>query len=287
MKREREAYVHLAQQVVNQPVCHLLQIVDDRLWRGVLVVHTEDYGYTRQRPHDLHLREHRVVGHVHLISPVAVADDDEGVGALAETVHLMRARVGSQDVSCVNKVRIGLSSRHVVLGDQQTVERLLRSHDGRNALKHLEFVPVLLSEIRENCLLQDANRIQRLLVDVRSNLLRNRRCDVVPLVLLDQFRYVLRSHVQRLRKLSENRRWGRGRMFTAYLHLSVFEIDDLIGDASMGRRENCPFLTDEKRSHFWSRKRVQTNRESKRYNTIIVQNAGEAAFGSCSSDRTG
>lgn len=272
---------------MNQPVRHLLQIIDDCLWRGVLVVHTEDYGYPRQRPHDLHLREHGVVGHVHLISPVAVADNDEGVGALAETVHLMRARMGSQDVSCVNKVRIGLSSRHVVLGDQQTVERLLRSHDGRDALKHLELALVLLFEICENCLFQNANRIQRLLVDVRSHLPCDRRCDIVPLVLLDQLRYVLRPHVQRLRKHSENKRWGRDRMFTVYLHLSVFEIDDLIGDASMGRRENCPFLADGNRPHFWSRKRVQTNRGSRRYNTIIVQNAGEAAFGSCSFGRTG
>ena len=150
------------------------------------IVEVQHRTHAREGPNHFHLGEYGVVGHVHLIASVAVADNDERVRTLAEAVDLVRTGVGTQHMSRIHEIGVALPPRDVVLRNKQIVKRLGGRDDGRNALEDLELASILLRKILQNRLLQDANGVQGLLIDVHTHFLCDRRRNVVPFVVLDQ-----------------------------------------------------------------------------------------------------
>ena len=89
----------------------------------------------------------------------------------------------------IDVVGIALSATDMVLWNENIVERLFRCHNGREIFINLKLVFIRLCKVRKDGLLENTNWVERLLVNVQSNLARNSRRDVIPLVFLNQTLY--------------------------------------------------------------------------------------------------
>lgn len=89
----------------------------------------------------------------------------------------------------IDVVGIALSATDVVLWNENIVERLLCCHDGREIFINLKLVFIRLREVRKDGLLENANWVERLLVNVQSNLACNGWRDVIPFIFLNQILY--------------------------------------------------------------------------------------------------
>mmetsp|Transcript_37053 Transcript_37053/g.63625 ORF Transcript_37053/g.63625 Transcript_37053/m.63625 type:complete len:228 (+) Transcript_37053:978-1661(+) len=179
--------------MVAHPLERLLQVGRDELAPGrrepLLAAHrAADKGGVEELD-ALHLVEGGEVRRVDLVSPVHVARAQEGLLPLAHQRRLMRRRVraqqhvlrgrdfspaGARDVIGVR----GFPPR-VVLRDQQVVEALLRVDDGIQAVDDVKGLALETVEVGLDLLLDDAEWVVVLLVQVAPDKVLDVRSDVV------------------------------------------------------------------------------------------------------------
>lgn len=129
----------VAENVVDETLHNALHVVDDAI--GVRFGKGAD---------DFHLRENWIVRPVHLITTIRVSHNDKRLDSLRQQLHLVGTRMGTEHMGRVHIVSIALPTTDVVFRNQNVVERLLCCDNGREVLKHLKFILVLVIEKRKN-----------------------------------------------------------------------------------------------------------------------------------------
>ena len=150
------------------------------------IIERDTHNYAWKGSDHFHLGKYGIVGHVHFITSVAISNNNKRVCTLAKTVNLVRTCVRAQYMSRINEIRVALPPRDMILWNEQTVEGLGCSNDGRNTLEDTELISIFLRKVLQNRSFQNTNGVQRLLIDVHAHLLCDRRCDIVPFVVLYQ-----------------------------------------------------------------------------------------------------
>ena len=159
MEARRELYLVVAENVVDETLHNALHVVDDAI--GVRLTGMGGFrSYFGKGADDFHLRENWIVRPVHLITKIRVSHNDKRLDSLRQQLHLVGTtrhyelreppRMGTEHMGRVHIVSIALPTTDVVFRNQNVVERLLCCDNGREVLKHLKFILVLVIEKRKN-----------------------------------------------------------------------------------------------------------------------------------------